>query len=59
MQVEGEVTYNNVPLKDFVVERTASYIDQVCTTIGLLGADAFSGRWFAIHSIKSLDCFLL
>jgi hypothetical protein len=29
LQVEGEVTYNNVPLKDFVVERTASYIDQV------------------------------
>ena len=29
MQVGGDITYNGVHMKDFVVERTASYIDQV------------------------------
>ncbi len=28
-QVSGDITYNGVPMKDFVVERTCAYIDQV------------------------------
>ncbi len=29
LQLKGDVTYNGVWMKDFVVERTAAYVDQV------------------------------